>query len=60
MEGSTPQRESGVLTLKEDDEVRANDGAVLAPEGIRGKVGTIPKIDRFPTPPPLSALQPQD
>jgi adenine/guanine phosphoribosyltransferase-like PRPP-binding protein len=44
-----PGRESGVVTLKEGDEVRVNDDAVLAPDAIRGEVGTITKIDRFPT-----------
>lgn len=40
-------RESGVIVFKENDEVRVNDDAVLAPEAIRGEVGTIVKINRF-------------
>lgn len=40
-------RESGVLLFKENDEVRVNDDAVLAPEAIRGETGVIKKIDRF-------------
>lgn len=40
-------RESGVIVFKENDEVRVNDDAVLAPEAIRGEVGTIMKINRF-------------
>jgi len=40
-------RESGVVTFKESDEVRVNDDAVLAPEAVRGEVGTIKKINRF-------------
>ena len=35
------------MTLKEGDEVRVNDDAVLAPDAIRGEVGTITRIDRF-------------
>jgi adenine/guanine phosphoribosyltransferase-like PRPP-binding protein len=44
-------RESGVALFRENDEVRVNDDAVLAPEGIRGEVGSIRKIDRFVTGP---------
>lgn len=40
-------RESGVVAFKEDDEVRVNDDAVLAPEAVRGEVGTIVRINRF-------------
>jgi adenine/guanine phosphoribosyltransferase-like PRPP-binding protein len=40
-------RESGVVAFKENDEVRVNDDAVLAPEAVRGEVGTIVKINRF-------------
>ena len=40
-------RESGILVLKENDQVRVNDDAVLAPDAIRGEVGTIVKINRF-------------
>ena len=43
----TGGRESGVVAFKENDEVRVNDDAVLAPEAIRGEVGTIVKINRF-------------
>jgi adenine/guanine phosphoribosyltransferase-like PRPP-binding protein len=42
-------RESGVVTFREGDEVRVNDDAVLAADAIRGEVGTITRIDRFPT-----------
>jgi len=44
-----PGRESGIVTLKEGDEVRVNDEAVLAPDAIRGEIGTITRIDRFPS-----------
>ena len=40
-------RESGILTFKQGDEVRVNDDAVLAPDAIRGEIGTITRIDRF-------------
>lgn len=40
-------RESGIVSFKENDEVRVNDDAVLAPEAIRGEIGTIAKINRF-------------
>ena len=40
-------RETGVVAFKENDEVRVNDDAVLAPDAIRGQVGTIVKINRF-------------
>ena len=33
--------------FKENDEVRVNDDAVLAPEAVRGEAGTIVKINRF-------------
>jgi adenine/guanine phosphoribosyltransferase-like PRPP-binding protein len=42
-----PGRESGVVTLKEGDEVRLNDDAVLAPDALRGEIGTITRVDRF-------------
>ncbi len=34
-------RESGFAYFKEGDEVRVNDDAVLAPETVRGLVGTV-------------------
>jgi adenine/guanine phosphoribosyltransferase-like PRPP-binding protein len=40
-------RESGVVSLRANDEVRVNDDAVIAPEAVRGEVGTIVKINRF-------------
>ncbi len=41
--------------LKEGNEVRVNDDAVLAPEAIRGEVGIIARIDRFaPSPAQIS------
>lgn len=40
-------RESGVVVFNENDEVRVNDDAVLAPEAVRGEVGTIMRINRF-------------
>ena len=40
-------RESGILLFKENDQVRVNDDAVLAPDAIRGEVGTIVRINRF-------------
>jgi adenine/guanine phosphoribosyltransferase-like PRPP-binding protein len=42
-------RESGVVLLKEGDRVRVNDDAVLAPDAVRGEIGTITKINRFLT-----------
>jgi adenine/guanine phosphoribosyltransferase-like PRPP-binding protein len=42
-------RESGVVMFKEGDQVRVNDDAVLAPDAIRGEVGVVTRIDRFPT-----------
>lgn len=39
--------ESGILLFKENDQVRVNDDAVLAPDAIRGEIGTIRKINRF-------------
>ncbi len=43
----TGGRESGVVVFNENDEVRVNDDAVLAPEAVRGEVGTIVRINRF-------------
>jgi len=40
-------RESGFLLFKENDKVRVNDDAVLAPDAIRGEIGTVLKINRF-------------
>lgn len=40
-------RESGVVDFNENDEVRVNDDATLAPEAIRGEIGTIVGINRF-------------
>jgi len=40
-------RESGVVSLKEGDEVRVNDDATLAPNAIRGEIGVITRVDRF-------------
>jgi len=40
-------RESGFVHFKEGDEVRVNDDAILAPDAIRGEVGTVRKINRF-------------
>jgi adenine/guanine phosphoribosyltransferase-like PRPP-binding protein len=40
-------RESGFLIFKENDLVRVNDDAVLAPDAIRGEIGTIIKLNRF-------------
>jgi adenine/guanine phosphoribosyltransferase-like PRPP-binding protein len=44
-------RESGFAYFKEGDEVRVNDDAVLAPDAIRGEVGTVKKVNRFLTSP---------
>lgn len=44
-------RESGVVVFKENDEVRVNDDAILAPENLRGEVGVIRRINRFLTEP---------
>lgn len=43
----TGGRESGVILFRENDRVRVNDDAVLAPDAIRGEIGTIVKINRF-------------
>ena len=43
----TGGRESGVILFRENDNVRVNDDAVLAPDAIRGEIGTIVKINRF-------------
>ncbi len=40
-------RESGVVIFKENDKVRVNDDAFLAPDAVRGEIGTIMKINRF-------------
>jgi adenine/guanine phosphoribosyltransferase-like PRPP-binding protein len=40
-------RESGFVTIKQNDEVRVNDDAVLAPDAIRGEIGTVTKINRL-------------
>ncbi len=40
-------RESGVLLFKENDQVRVNDDAVVAPDAVRGEIGTILRINRF-------------
>jgi hypothetical protein len=42
-------RESGVVTFKENDEVRVNDDAVLAPDALRGEIGNIVRINRYLT-----------
>ena len=44
-------RGSGFVHFKEGDEVRVNDDAVLAPDIIRGEIGTIRSIARFPVGP---------
>jgi len=44
-------REPDVASFKEGDQVRVNDDAALAPEAIRGEIGTIKRIDRFVTSP---------
>ncbi|MGA8904471.1 MAG: phosphoribosyltransferase family protein [Candidatus Bathyarchaeia archaeon] len=43
----TGGRESGVVAFRENDTVRVNDDAIVAPEAVRGEVGTIVKINRF-------------
>jgi adenine/guanine phosphoribosyltransferase-like PRPP-binding protein len=40
-------RESGFVTINANDQVRVNDDAVLAPEAIRGEIGTVKRINRF-------------
>jgi adenine/guanine phosphoribosyltransferase-like PRPP-binding protein len=44
-------RESGFLLFKENDLVRVNDDAVLAPDTVRGEIGTVVAINRFLTEP---------
>ncbi len=39
--------DSGVVVFNENDEVRVNDDAALAPEAVRGEIGTIVRINRF-------------
>jgi len=46
-EMSASGREVGVLLLKEGDQVRVNDDATLAPEIVRGEVGTVRTINRY-------------
>jgi len=41
-------RGAGFVQFKDGDEVRVNDDAVLAPDIIRGEVGTIRSAARFP------------
>ena len=48
---ATSGRESGVLLLKEGDEVRVNDDASLAPDIVRGEVGLVRRINRYVTEP---------
>jgi len=38
---------SEIIAFQENDEVRVNDDAILAPEAVRGEVGRIVKINRF-------------
>jgi adenine/guanine phosphoribosyltransferase-like PRPP-binding protein len=45
--GEIGGRESGFAYFNEGDEVRVNDDAVLAPDMIRGEVGTVKKVNRF-------------
>ena len=40
-------RETGFLLFKEGDMVRVNDDATLAPDIVRGEIGTIRRINRF-------------
>lgn len=40
-------RETGFLLFKEGDNVRVNDDATLAPDFVRGEIGTIRRINRF-------------
>lgn len=47
-------RESGTVNLKEGDQVRVNDDAVLAPDAIKGEIGVITRIDRFVPPTQVS------
>jgi adenine/guanine phosphoribosyltransferase-like PRPP-binding protein len=44
-------RETGVVLFKENDLVRVHDDAVLAPDAIRGEIGTVVAINRFMTEP---------
>ena len=57
MTSPIPGRESGVVTFKENDQVRVNDDAILAPEAIRGEIGNVTKIDRFLSQPTQVAEQ---
>ncbi len=40
-------REHGFVRFKEGDEVRVDDDARLAPQVLRGQIGTIASVDRF-------------
>jgi len=54
MTNTISEQESAVVNLKEGDQVRVNDDAVLAPDAVRGEVGTITRIDRFLRPAQVS------
>jgi adenine/guanine phosphoribosyltransferase-like PRPP-binding protein len=47
MDNTSSGRESGVVLFRENDQVRVNDDAVLAPDAIRGEIGTVTSINRF-------------
>ena len=42
-------RETGILLLKENDQVRVNDDATLAPDIVRGEIGIVRRINRYVT-----------
>jgi adenine/guanine phosphoribosyltransferase-like PRPP-binding protein len=44
-------RETGILLLKEGDQVRVNDDATLAPDIVRGEIGVVRRINRYVTEP---------
>ena len=48
---SVSGRETGILLLKEGDQVRVNDDATLAPDIVRGEIGVVRRINRYVTEP---------
>lgn len=45
------------MTFKEGDQVRVNDDATVAPDAIRGEIGTVTRIASFSTSPPQMSEQ---
>lgn len=47
MAGSVSGRGSVAVSFRENDRVRVNDDAILAPDTVKGEIGTITRIDRI-------------